>query len=361
MEPVNTPSLFGIKHSNRDLSNPESWGKNMFNSNFPISLSIYMKSIGLKLRYLKLNSDGQLQKDFIDTNDLFGCDAFDDDTKYTFEAPFKPFIPYCVNEKDVPKVDVMIENRINGNIYSGFEVKLTAIPDESTYKLDEEHYGSELVIRFPSIIYLACSMADLYKNDHKSLRRYFGNGFGNVSSYVESAQINPILPKIYEILNEVIRANTEKQKPTLIQPVWKTIGKKPILHENCLDVFVWSELAFTKLFLKDAIETSEDSTRKISRPQRAVIQLFFMLNDFARRGQIDFSDIQNKLTYGPKNDKAFSVNGKITNSLMACPELTKPRINKEQIKHIILGGGEKFLSPERRFDATLAANPDLFK
>lgn len=361
MNAENKPGLFGIKHSNRDLSKSDSWGKNMFNSNFPMALAMYMDTQGMKPRYLKLGADGQLKKDYIGAAELFGCNPLDDDTKYVFEAPFKPFLPYCFDETKVPKVDAMVESNSTGQVYSGFEIKLTAIPDESTYKLTDNEYGSELVIRFPSITYLACSIAHLYKDDHKALKMFFGKGFGNVSSYVEAAQVNTVLPQIYKILNDLIKANTNRQKPALIQPIWKTEGKKAVLHQNCLDIFVWSELAFTKLFLKEAIDTVANSTRDITRPQRAVIQLFFMLNDYAIRGRIDFADIQNKLTYGPKNDKAFSVNGRITNALMSCDELTKPRITKDQIKNIILGGGEKFLSPERRFDATVAATPELFE
>lgn len=361
MNKENKPGLFGIKHSNRDLSVKKAWGKNIFNSNFPVALVLYMDSVNVMPRYLKLDTSGQLEKDYIRASDLFNCNPLDEDTKYVFEAPYKPFIPYCVDESKVPKVDAMVESNSTGSVFSGFEIKLTALPDESTHQLSEEEYGSELVIRFPTIIYLACSIADLYKDDHKKLKDFFGRGFGNVASYVESAQVNTVLPQIYEILNKIIKTNTERQKPTLIQPIWKTEGKKAILSENCLDVFVWSELAFTKLFLKDAIATSHSSNKKISRAQRAVIQLFFMLHDYANRGKIDFTEIQNKLTYDTKNDKAFSVNGKITNSLMSCDELTKPRIKKNEIKNIILGGGEKFLSPERRFDATLANSPELFQ
>jgi hypothetical protein len=50
----------------------------------------------------------------------------------------------------------------------------------------------------------------------------------------------------------------------------------------------------------------------------------------------------------------------IQNPMMACPELHHPRINKNEIKNIILGGGQKLLSPERRFDAALVASPELF-
>jgi len=61
-----------------------------------------------------------------------------------------------------------------------------------------------------------------------------------------------------------------------------------------------------------------------------------------------------------KNDKAFSVPGRKTNLFMRSEELLKPRITKEEIKNIILGGGHLLLSPERRFDAALVSSPNLF-
>jgi hypothetical protein len=40
--------------------------------------------------------------------------------------------------------------------------------------------------------------------------------------------------------------------------------------------------------------------------------------------------------------------------------LHRPRINKSEIREIILGGGQNLLSPERRFDAIIYNSPDLF-
>jgi len=45
---------------------------------------------------------------------------------------------------------------------------------------------------------------------------------------------------------------------------------------------------------------------------------------------------------------------------MACERLASPIIHKNEIKNIILGGGQKFLSPERRFDAIIYFSTDLF-
>jgi hypothetical protein len=39
---IKQPRLFGIEHSNRDFSKKESWGKNQFNSSFPVAFACYM-------------------------------------------------------------------------------------------------------------------------------------------------------------------------------------------------------------------------------------------------------------------------------------------------------------------------------
>ncbi len=85
-----------------------------------------------------------------------------------------------------------------------------------------------------------------------------------------------------------------------------------------------------------------------------------MLYDFTLRGRFDPEDTIDKLTYNTKNDKAFSVGGKITHRYMTGLELTQPRISKDAFRHIILGGGQHFLSPERRLDAVILSTPDLF-
>lgn len=353
------PALFGIKHSNRDISKPDSWGKNKFNSTFPAALIAYMDSVGKNPVYLKMGLNNAIIKDYISAEELFVLNPLDDSLYYSFESSYSPFQTLTINNP--PSVDLMLMNRKTSDILAGYEVKLTTLPDESTHNLSEEKYGSEIVIRMPSIHFLACSLASIYKNNREDLKKYFGkNGFGNISSYQEAAQVNPRIGEIWTIMNDIIKDNLSDQKPAIIQPIWKTLGKKPILAENCLDVFVWSDLAFTKLFMTESARVPLDATVPVNRPTRALIQLFFMLNEFYIRGNFDSNEIFQKLTYTVKNDKAFSVSGRKTNLIMKCQELIEPRITKYEIKNIILGGGQEFLSPERRFDAVLANSLDLF-
>lgn len=353
------PSLFGITHSNRDFTKKDSWSKNNFNSSFPAALIAYMDSKNIPCVYLKLNNKGEVVKEYINATDLFHLNPLDDNLYYSFESGYTPYQPISIGSP--PRVDLMLMNNSDSQVLAGYEVKLTTLPDESTFKLKEDKWGCELVIRMPSIHFLACSLAAIYKGSPEKLREYFGkNGFGNVGSYTEAAQVNPRLGDIWQRMNRLINDNLPSQKPAIIQPIWKTNGKSSMLADNCLDVFVWSDLAFTQLFMSEARNAPNDPTIAITRPTRALIQLFFMLNEFSVKGTFYPHEIFQKLTYTMKNDKAFSVPGKKTNQLMNSEELSKPRITKEEIKNIILGGGQLLLSPERRFDAALVSSPDLF-
>jgi hypothetical protein len=354
------PALFGIQHSNRDFSKVDSWSKNKFNSSFPAALLAYMGSKKISPVYLKLNSAGKVEIDHIGVKELFHFDALNKNLFYSFESVYTPFQPLLI--ENPPSVDLMLMDSKSKEVLAGYEIKLTTLPDETTCRLSEDLYGCEIVIRMPSIHFLACSIASIYKGNHKKLSKYFGKkGFGNVASYVEAAQINPHLGEIWKRMNDLILDNIGNQNPAIIQPVWKTKGKSTILADNCLDTFVWSDLAFTRLFMNEAVKSPEDRTVPVNRPTRALIQLFFMLNEFSVKGNFDPTDIFQKLTYTVKNDKAFSVSGTKTYKIMNCAELRKPRITKHEIKNIILGGGEKLLSPERRFDAVLVNSPELFK
>lgn len=169
---MGNPALFGITNSNRDFSKAGSWSKNKFNSSFPASLVAYMGSKEVPCVYLKLDATGELVHDYIDSTTLFGCDPLSPDLYYSFESKYLPFQPYCIGNP--PSVDIMLMDVGGKTIFNGFEVKLTTLPDESTHALPESEYGCEMVIRMPSIHFLACSLASMYAGNEERLKSYFG-------------------------------------------------------------------------------------------------------------------------------------------------------------------------------------------
>lgn len=85
-----------------------------------------------------------------------------------------------------------------------------------------------------------------------------------------------------------------------------------------------------------------------------------MLFDYVTYGQFDYIAIIKNQSYGTANDKAFSLPGSRSFQYLKSLELAHPRIKKSETRNIILGGGQNFLSPERRFDAIIVNTPDLF-
>ena len=170
-----------------------------------------------------------------------------------------------------------------------------------------------------------------------------------------------VLPHYDKILQAVLNISTylhDKQTPLIVQPIWKTKGGKSILADDCLDVFVWSNLAVIQMCNRN----DSKSNRKITRPMRTIIWIYLMLLEYTGvYGQFDYRRIVRLHSYNIANDKAYALSGTQTYEFLTCEELEHPRISKYEIKNIILGGGQNLLSPERRFDAVIVNSPDLFE
>ena len=157
------PGLFGINNSNRDFNLTETWGKNIFNSSFPASLASYLNHKGFENNYLILDKDLKLQHSKISTTELFGIDPKSDDLFFSFESQYTPYQQFVIG--NLPRVDLVTQLKTNGQCLRPLEIKLTALPDNSTCSLSEEYYGCEIVIRPDTIVYQACSIIANFKDD----------------------------------------------------------------------------------------------------------------------------------------------------------------------------------------------------
>jgi hypothetical protein len=350
------PSLFGIKHSNRDFEQKDAWGKNQFNSSFPVALASYMAHKGIDNVYLTLDKKQKVKCDKISTQKLFGITSELDDLFFSFEGIYTPYERFVIGE--LPRVDLVTQRHSDGNILKGMEIKLTALPDNSTCELSDNQFGTEIVTRPPTIIYLACSIASIYQKSYLPLRQYFDSKFDKLRDWANPEIVLPHIKDMIDAIDKILFDNNSKQEPIVMQPVWKTEGKSSRLSKNCLDIFVWSNFAFVELIVK---ELRNQKIPKITRQARTVVWLFKMLYDFSKTGQFYPKQIIDDYSYNTLNDRAFAASGIITHSFMQCSELTKPRIKNIEIKNIILGGGQNLLSPERRFDAIIYNTPELFE
>ena len=99
----------------------------------------------------------------------------------------------------------------------------------------------------------------------------------------------------------------------------------------------------------------------ITRQQRAALRFARFIYEWSRDGKVFQAPIYDGMTYDTLNDKEFSISGRKTNAYMRCDRLRSLSVKKNEIKNIILGGGQKHLSPERRFDAIIYFSTDLFE
>lgn len=345
------PSLYGVHNSNRDFSLKDTWGKNQFNSSFPASLCCYMASKDIKANYLMLNQC-EFECQEINISDIFGIEPSSSDIYFAFEAVHSPFQKYIIGT--LPRTDLVIQNLKTGQCLSSLEIKLTALPDNSTHHLHENQYGSEIVVRPDSIVYLACSLANSLENLKELI---IIDKQSAIIDWSDPQYVIPLFPKIKQTLNNICK-QYKKQTPFLLQPIWRTEGKSPRLAEYCLDVFCWSDVAF--VYFINKIAKLDTNCLSITRQTRTAIWLYKMLEEIVIKGQFNHKQIIDTCSYNTKNDKAFASSGMVTNPFMKSPRLTKPIIRKQEIKNIILGNGQDLLSPERRFDAIIYNSPELF-
>ena len=346
--------LFGQKYSSRDYTKAQYWGKNQFNSSFPASLVAYMSSKNVPLVYLKTDKKNNLIHDYISGKELFNIDPLSENAFYNFEAGYSAYEKFYTGDRE--KIDLVMVNRETNENLCGLEIKLTALPDNTTKGLDEDKYSCEIVMRPPTICFLACSICKNYERNPEKLRKLIF-GVPKINHWESPEEVAPHYKEIERAVVNVALDMYRKQTPLILQPVWKTQKDKMQLADDCLDVFVWSNLALLQMCLKDESGSSEG----VSRFQRTIVWIYKMLSEFYNHGCFDYVGIIKDHSYGNANDKAFAISGIQTHKFLASPELTHPRIKKNEIKKIILGGGQNMLSPERRFDAVLFYSPEIFK
>jgi hypothetical protein len=351
------PALFGIKHSNRDFSKKTNWGKNQFNSSFPAALACFMASKSMDLKYIKINKQLKIEHDYISANKLFGENYNSDNLYFAFERDYAPFQKLVIG--NLPRIDLVTMNSSNSKCLRGIEVKLTALPDNSTCEREENQHSSEIVVRPDTIVYMALSIITAFEKEQNLLQNNF-SCFYKIKDWTDGINVLPHLKKMIKVMDNLLTIDDDRQSPLIMQPLWKTKGKSAVFADNCLDIFIWSDFAFTRLFFNVAKKELKKNRSKISRQVRSVIWLTKMLTDYSKENIVDHKKIIDELSYNTKNDKAFSVSGRVTYPYLKSQEQIKPRVLKSQIKKIVLGGGQHLLSPERRLDGIIQNTPNLF-
>jgi hypothetical protein len=346
-------TLYGIEHSNRKME--DCWTKNTFNSSFPVALANYMRDQGIKANYIELGSNLKTKVTKIDIDKVFNANGRpSSELCFNFEDRYAPYQQYAYDQID--GIDLVVKD-VEGNYLTPLEIKLTVIPDDPSKDKPPEEWGSELVIRPATTSYCCLGMFDACKSRKGEMREIFEPVCQEVEKWDSSIEMLGMIDDFAACMNKFESSFLKNQRPFIMQPIWKTEGQSPILAEDALDLFVWSDFAFTRIFLEDIVNSGTNFERKekgkISRRMRCAIRTVRCLYELSVIGRVKLEDIYRKMAYNVQTDKEFSANGLETNHYMRCPELLKPRIKRSDLSKIIINGGENLLKPERRFDQSI--------
>lgn len=340
--------LFGIEHSNRSAD--DHWGKNCFNSSFPAATANYMMENNIPAIYISLEEvDGKLKvvATEIPIEEVFNCKGLHANELYfSFESIFEPYQQYSFDTID--GIDLVVKD-LKGNYLSPLEVKLTVLPDNTTYKKSEDKWGSEMVVRSATTSYCALGMYDAVKDKAFEVREIFENACASIQGWDNDYEMTHKIPLLSESIDEFQRQFYKFQKPLLMQTLWKTQGKSPLLAENAFDIVIWSDYAFSRLF----IDSSYAVTNTMSRPMRATARLARCLWELSKLGKIRVVDIYRQMAFGNQTDKEFSIPGNKWRNYVEAARTAHPILKKDMVNKIIENGYIEKLSPERRFDQTL--------
>ena len=340
--------LFGIEHSNRTTD--KHWGKNCFNSSFPAATANYMLVHDIPAIYIKLiEVNGQLKviPTEISIRDVFNCGTKQpSDLYFSFETVFEPYQKYSFDPVD--GIDLVIKDT-NGNFLAPLEVKLTVMPDSTTYEKPEDQWGSEVVIRSATTSYCALGMFDAVRDHAYDIREIFEAACSSIQSWDNDFEMTHKTNTLCQSIDCFQKRYYNHQKPLLMQTIWKTQGKSPLLADNAFDIVVWSDYAFSRLF----IDNSYEEAKTMSRPMRASARLARCIWELSKSGRIRLVDIYRQMAFGNQTDKEFSISGTIWKSYVTCDRTSTLMLPKETVNSIIADGYIERLSPERRFDQTL--------
>ena len=342
--------LYGIENSNRGLD--DHWSKNSFSSSFPASIAAYMLDRGIDAVYMYLdrNSNGELELKHrsVSVSEAFGCGNLrSKDLWFLFETPYEPYKRYCSDRLD--GIDLVIGTSEKDQLRP-LEIKLTAYPDNKTADLPESQQGAELVIRSATTEYCALGMFDSTRKSREDVRKLFDSSCFKVDDWNSEPQVSEIFPGLYRGFSKFLERYFKAQKPILMQVLWKTEGRSPILAEDAFQVIFWSDFAISWAMLKKCMS----SRSSMSRPMRALAKVARTLWELSKSESINLKRIYREMAYGEQTDKEFSISGREwRNRLVKDLDLSRFPLSRDVVREIVFDGYIHRLKPERRLDQTL--------
>lgn len=341
--------LYGIVHFNRSME--QHWSKNCFNSSFPTAMANYMMAKNLPALYVtlgKMNGRLAVHSTQISIRELFRCGNLTPDSlNFCFESVFEPYQIYSFDKID--GIDLVVKD-MRGTSLVPLEVKLTVLPTSNSSEKPQSQWGCELVVRSATTSYCAFGMFDALKKNHAEIREIFEPACSSIQSWDNTFEMSHKTGALCEALDKFEENFFANQQPLIMEPIWKTQGQSPLLAEKAFCLVVWSDYAFSRLFIDKA---KTDGNKDMTRCMRTAAKLARCLWELGKSGKIHVSDIYRQMAFGNQTDKEFAVQASMWRRYIDVTQLPNFMLERDVLHKIIMDGFIERLRPERRFDQTL--------
>ena len=313
-------------------------------------MACYMMAHDIPAIYNKvIEENGELKvvSSEISIAEAFNCVGMEmSSLDFHFESVFEHYQEFSFDAVD--GIDLVVKST-DGRFLSPLEVKLTVMPTDATSRQPEDKWGCELVIRSATTSYCALGMFDAVKDEDRAVREIFEPACSSIQTWDNDFEMTHKTPLLCSALNTFQHRYYQRQKPLLMQAIWKTQGKSPLLADQAFDIVIWSDYAFSRLFV-DSSDRVEDT---MSRPMRATARLARCIWELSKSGKIRLVDIYRQMAFGNQTDKEFAIPGSKWRRYVSSARVVRPALAKDVVNEIIQPGYIESLSPERRFDQTL--------
>ncbi len=348
-----SPSLYGLTRQNSSRTGKALWGKNQFNSTFPVALSLFMRDEGVKPVAVTVQDNKIVAREGIwSMQDVVGDRG--SNPYFHFEKVFEPYRAFSRNV--VEKIDLVVAlNQVDS---IPLEIKLTVVPDSATASRDEREWAPEMVIRPVSSAYAMMGIARSLsasglEHTKRSVIGELRPAYNAVSGWENVSEVLNNAERLRDGLSNALAIAKSVESPFLVQPIWRTEGQSLRFKEQCFDVFVWSDVAVMQIPVDLCAELEGTG---VSRYLREVTRHVRALYDLLVAEDFDYQATYGGMPLGNQTDKSFALPGRITKEYLSHPRLLTPHFGRDTLHQIVLNGGEMELRPERRFDAAVAGH-----
>lgn len=339
----NAPMFHGIVNTNMSMEGL--WSRELFPKSFTVALCNRMRDSGTDVNYIVADR-GQCKVVPLSVDSLYGTRTASEDLVFDFDSVCVPHLDLA---SGIPESDLMIHEPDSGMLRR-LDMQASVIPDASTKGLAAELMGPEMTVRTPTLKNLALSMSESLADVGDGALSILRNAIPERMDWSDLDSVLSYAEDMVYSLNRLQDVYHDRQRPFMLQSVWKSEEGGPFMAKDALDVFVWSDHALSRLFLDSTRRSSDGS---VTRPMRCAVRLYRMMLGILEGSHPDLDRIVAETQYGMSGNREFMVNGKASNRYMACGRLAKPSVTAEEVATLASKGFEAMIVPERRLDMSV--------